>query len=127
MFKQIISSFIVGGLLAVLTQGYMNFSAGVLGAQSPLVVPMTLLLIGLTGGVLFIVGIYEKIEKLGYFGAILPLCGLVAAVAGVFTGTKMETGSSGAATKSALNLVLFVLGLGTILSMLIGAIAFYTV
>lgn len=127
MFKQIFSSFIVGGLLAILTQGLMNLSVAALGAGSPFVGPMTLLLIGLIGGLLFIAGIYQKIEKVGYFGAILPLCGLVAAVAGVFTGTKMETGSSGAAAKAAINLVLFVLGIGTILSMIIGVIAFYTV
>lgn len=127
MFKQIFSSFIVGGLLSVLAQGLMDFSAAALGAESPLVVPMTLTLIGLIGGLLFIAGIYQKIEKIGCFGAILPLCGLVAAVAGVFTGTKMETGSSGAASKAAVSLVLFVLGLGTILSVLIGVVAFYTV
>ncbi len=127
IFKQILSAFIVGGLFAVFGQGVMSVLASVLGVNSPLIVPLTLVVFGLLGGVLFIGGIYQKIEKIGGFGAILPFSGLAAAVAGVFAGAQAQTGSSSAAAKAASSLVVYVAGLGTILSVIVGIVAFFTV
>jgi peptidoglycan/LPS O-acetylase OafA/YrhL len=128
ILSPILSAFIVGGLFSVLGQGLMVFFASTLGGDSPLIGPLTLVALGFIGGVLFIGGIYQKIEQIGAFGAILPFSGLAAAVAGIFTGTKAETGSWGLATKAAVvSLVLYVVGIGTILSVIVGAVAFFTV
>jgi len=127
IFKQIVSAFIVGGLFAVMGQGLMSIFAMSLGGDSVLIVPLTLVSVGLIGGVLFIAGIYQKIEKIGTFGAILPFCGLVAAIGSLYAGTKAQTGSSGAAAKAGIQLALYVLGIGTILSIIIGAVAFFTI
>ncbi|MEL7655266.1 MAG: hypothetical protein AAGU75_05075 [Bacillota bacterium] len=87
---------------------------------------MTLLVFGMPGGALLISGIYQKIEKVGAFGAILPLCGLVAAIGGTYSGATINTGSTRDAVKEALLFVLYILGSGTILAVLVGVIAFYT-
>lgn len=126
MLKQILSSFIVGGLFSVLGQGLMSLFALTLGGNSPFIVPFTLISLGLMGGMLFIGGIYQKIEKIGAFGAILPFSGLAAAVAGTFSGTKAQNGSSSAAVKAAISLVVLVLGTGTILSVIVGIVSFFT-
>lgn len=128
IFKPILSAFVVGGLFSVLGQGLMVFFASTLGGGSPLIGPLTLVALGLIGGVLFVAGIYQKIERIGAFGAILPFSGLAAAVAGIFNGTQTQTGSWGMAAKAAVvSLVLYVVGIGTILSVLVGVIAFFTV
>ncbi|MFA6808447.1 MAG: SpoVA/SpoVAEb family sporulation membrane protein [Eubacteriales bacterium] len=126
--KPIMSAFVVGGLFSILGQGLMVLFISLLGGNSPFIGPLTLLSLGLIGAVLFIAGIYQKIEKIGAFGAILPFSGFAAAVAGVFAGTKVETGSWGSATKAAVvSLVLYVVGIGTIISIITGVVAFYTV
>mgnify|MGYP000926782770 CR=1 FL=1 len=125
IFKPIFSAFIVGGLLAVVGQVFMNIFIA-LGVEPGLTAPLTLVAMGVIGGGLFIVGIYQKIEKVGAFGAILPFSGFAAAVAGVFAGTKKQTNSSGKASKAAIMLVLYVAGIGTILSFIVGAVALYT-
>jgi hypothetical protein len=127
-FKPVLSAFVVGGLFSVLGQGLMVFFASALGGDSALVGPLTLVALGLIGGVLFIGGIYQKIEKIGAFGAILPFSGLAAAVAGIFAGTKAQTGSLRAAAKAAVvSLVLYIVGIGTILSVIVGVVSFFTV
>ena len=127
MFKPILSAFGVGGIFSVLGQGIMAILSNMLGADSTFVGPLTLVVLGLIGGILFIGGIYQKIEKISVFGAMLPFSGLAAAVAGTFAGTKMQSGSSGMAFKAAVALVLYVVGIGTILSVIIGVVAFFTV
>ena len=127
MFKQIVSAFIVGGIFAVVGQSLISVISSLLGGFSMMVVLVTLLVLGMMGGVLFISGIYQKIEKIGAFGAILPLCGLVAAIGGIYSGAKINTGSTRDAVKEALLFVLYILGIGTILAVHVGVIAFYTI
>jgi hypothetical protein len=43
---------------------------------------------GILGAALFSFGLYQKIEKIGGFGAIMPFCGLAAAVAGAICGIR---------------------------------------
>lgn len=126
--KRVLTAFVVGGLFAMLGQVFMLVFAAMLGGDSPLVGPLALIALGLLGGILFIFGIYQKIEKFASYGAILPFSGLAAAVAGVYEGAKEQTGSTGAALKTAVvSLVLYVVGIGTILSVIVGVVAFYTV
>lgn len=126
-YKPIFSAFVVGGLFSILGQGLTVMFTSALGAGSGLVVPLVLLTFGVIGALLFICGIYQKIEQVGAYGAILPFCGLCAAVAGTYLGAKTQTGSSSAGTKAAVSLILFVVGIGTIFSVIVGVVAFYTV
>lgn len=125
--KPVFSAFIVGGLFSILGQWLLVMYTSALGANSGLIIPLVLLTFGVLGALLFICGIYQKIEKIGYYGAILPFCGLCAAVAGTFLGAKTQTGSSSAGTQAALALIKFVLGIGIFLAVLVGIVAFYTV
>lgn len=125
--KPMFSSFVVGGLFSILGQGLMVMFTSALGTGSGLIVPMVLLSLGIVGALLFVLGIYQKIEQIGAYGAILPFCGLCAAVAGTFLGAKNQTGSTGAGTNAAVSLILFVVGIGTILAVAVGIVAFYTI
>ncbi|MCL2827047.1 MAG: SpoVA/SpoVAEb family sporulation membrane protein [Eggerthellaceae bacterium] len=49
----------------------------------------------LIGAVLFLTGIYPKLEKIGGMGAVLPLCGLASAIAGATFGVGKATKSYG--------------------------------
>lgn len=127
MIKSVFSAFIVGGLFAVLGQGITVMLISLMGADSMLIGPLTLLVLGLIGGILYIADIYPKIEKIGAFGAILPFSGLTVAIATVFAGTKAQSGSAAAAAKAAVSLVLYIVGTGFILCAIVGAVAFFTV
>lgn len=127
IFKPILLSFVVGGIFSVIGQFFANLLVSALGAGHPLVDPLTLVALGLVGAVLYTSGIHQKIEKFSGYGAILPFNGLAAAVAGAFAGAKAQTGSAAAGVKAAVWLVLYVLGIGSILAAVVGIVAFYTV
>lgn len=127
ILKPILSAFVIGGILSVVGQFFIVIFASILGMSSPLVGPLALVALGLVGGILFIAGIYQKLEKIGGYGAILPFSGLAAAVAGLFVGAKAEKGSSYDGLKASLSLIVYVIGIGTILSVIVGIVAFYTV
>ncbi|MCL1799711.1 MAG: hypothetical protein FWG23_08265 [Eggerthellaceae bacterium] len=51
--------------------------------------------LGLIGAILFLCGVYPKLEAIGGMGAVLPICGFVSAVAGATFGASKATGSAG--------------------------------
>jgi hypothetical protein len=73
----------------------------------------------LIGGILFVSGIYQKIEVILGFGAILPFSGLAAGVAGIIVKAKITGETIGHAIKSGLMLLVFVVGTGMIAAILI--------
>ena len=95
-------AFVVGGLIAVFAQVIMMIMGMVLPVAD-LVPPASLIILGLVGMVLVLTGNYEKLNKVGGFGAGIMFCGLVDAVAGVFVGAAMEAGGDkSAGTKAAI-------------------------
>jgi hypothetical protein len=103
--KTIVGAFIVGGCFGLLCQ-LINMAYGaVLSPTDPLFgVPVlgtaqnyssgfSLATCGLIMAILFITGILPKIDKVGGFGATIPLFGLVGGVAGSMVGYRMETGA----------------------------------
>ncbi|MEG1561490.1 MAG: hypothetical protein RR323_03705, partial [Raoultibacter sp.] len=68
---------------------------------------------------------YQKIEKFGGFGAIMPFSGLAAAVGGTIAGAKQGGATTGQAIKEGVMLVVYVVGIGTAISVIIGVIAFF--
>jgi len=113
-FKAVFMAFLVGGLLSVVGQVLLLLSAALLGADSPLVGPLTLILIGLFGLVTYVFGFYQKIMKVGGFGAIMPFCGLTAACAMTFSKVRAATGSFGKGAAAAAGLVGYVVGTASI-------------
>lgn len=122
--KQTAAAFLVGGLIAVVGQVFLNLYTMVLGPGSMFISAATLVSVGLVGAVLFVLHLYPKIEKFGGFGAIMPFSGLAAAVGGTIVGAKQEGASTGKAIKAGVMLVVYVVGIGTVLSAIIGVIAF---
>lgn len=125
--KAIGGSFAVGGIFGIICQLLvMAYSMTPLYAAgfSTIAVLVTM---GLIGGVLFAVGLYPKIEGIGGMGAILPFCGLAAALSGMFYGVKKETGSSGIAAKTIfIDLILKVVLLATALSVCVALLVHFT-
>ncbi|MDR2313645.1 MAG: SpoVA/SpoVAEb family sporulation membrane protein [Spirochaetaceae bacterium] len=124
VFKALVGAFIVGGIAAVIGQGFMVFWEGVLG---PVIFANLLALacLGIIGGLLVILGLFPKIEKFGGLGAGLSFGGFCAVVASTFAATKSETGSSGKAAKAAFMVVLYVIGTGMLLSFLVAVISWF--
>lgn len=123
--KTLLAVFLSGGLLSVVGQVCMNLFVSLLGPGSPLVGALTLVSMGFIGCVLFIAGLYQKFEKFGGFGTIMPFSGLAAGIGSAFVAVQEEGGSTGAAIKAGLMVVVYVLGSGIALSAIIGTVAFF--
>ncbi|MDR2211409.1 MAG: SpoVA/SpoVAEb family sporulation membrane protein [Spirochaetaceae bacterium] len=124
VFKALIGAFIVGGIAAVIGQGLMVFWGGLLG-PTIFVDLLSLVCLGLIGGLLVILGLYPKVEQFGGIGAGLTFGGFCAVVGSTFAAKKGETGSSGEAAKAAVSLVMYVIGTGVLLSFLVAVISWF--
>jgi stage V sporulation protein AC len=125
--KAIGGAFLVGGMLGVVGEALV-----VLYSHTPLYAAgfstiVALATLGLIGAVLFIVGIYPKLETFGGMGAVLPFSGLAAAVAGATFGVGKASGSMGkGALTSFVELLCKVVLIGTAICCLIGTAVFFT-
>lgn len=67
--KRLFGAFFVGGCLGLACQLFASLWRMALGADSAYAVPAALVSLGVAGGVLYVAGLYQKIEKVGFFGA----------------------------------------------------------
>lgn len=114
-------AFVVGGCIGLITQLLFVIAQMMVGTNVMLAMVVAFLMLGVLTTVLFVAGIYERIERVGYFGAVLPFSGLVAGVAHLYLGAKAEGGVANG-IKAGLGLLIGVLGLGTIICIIIGAV-----
>lgn len=122
--KALVGSFIVGGILAMVGQAFMSIAVAVLGPDSFFLAAATLVGVGLVGAVLFVFGVYQKIEQVGGFGAALPFSGLAAAVAGTVVRAKEDGAAMGASMLAGVKLAAWVLGTGSLIVVIVGVVAF---
>ncbi|WP_102379834.1 SpoVA/SpoVAEb family sporulation membrane protein [Raoultibacter timonensis] len=122
--KALVGSFIVGGILAMVGQAFMSIAVAVLGPDSFFLAATTLVGVGLVGAVLFVFGVYQKIEQVGGFGAALPFSGLAAAVAGTVVRAKEDGAAMGASMLAGVKLAAWVLGTGSLIVVIVGVVAF---
>ena len=122
--KALVGSFIVGGILAMVGQAFMSIAVAVLGPDSFFLAAATLVGVGLVGAVLFVFGVYQKIEQVGGFGAALPFSGLAAAVAGTVVRAKEDGAAMGASMLAGVKLAAWVLGTGSLIFVIVGLVAF---
>ncbi len=122
--KALVGSFIVGGILAMVGQAFMSIAVAVLGPDSFFLAAATLVGVGLVGAVLFVFGVYQKIEQVGGFGAALPFSGLAAAVAGTVVRAKEDGAAMGASMLAGVKLAAWVLGTGSLIVVIVGLVAF---
>ena len=119
--RHVLGAFVVGGCIGLATQVLFVISQALVGPDVMLAMIVAFLMLGVVTTVLFVAGVYEKIERVGYFGAVLPFSGLVAGVAHLYLGAKAEGGPA-AGIKAGLGLLIGVLGLGTVICIVIGAV-----
>jgi len=122
--KVLLATFVVGGALATVGQALSGLYVALLGPASPFVAALTLVSMGLLGAVLFALSLYQRIEKVGGFGAMLPFSGMTAAIAGTFAGAA-EGVPTGKAFKAAIMLFLHIVGWGTLFAVGVGVVAFF--
>ncbi|MFA6807929.1 MAG: SpoVA/SpoVAEb family sporulation membrane protein [Eubacteriales bacterium] len=123
--KSVANAFIVGGILGLIGHILLKQYIGVLGPDSPIIGLLLLITMGIIGGILFNLKIYQKLEESSGFGAMLPFSGLASAIAGAIVGTRSSGAPLSQAIKSGLMVVVTVVGTGTLLSIIIGLIAFF--
>lgn len=117
--KRVLSSFVVGGCIGLVTQILFFIATLFVGTDFLPAMVVCLAMLGVVTMVLFLCGAYQKIEKVGYFGAVLPFSGLIAAVAHLYLAARPE-GGVWAGIKSGMGLLICVLGLGTVFALVIG-------
>ena len=105
-------------------QAFMSIAVAVLGPDSFFLAATTLVGVGLVGAVLFVFGVYQKIEQVGGFGAALPFSGLAAAVAGTVVRAKEDGAAMGASMLAGVKLAAWVLGTGSLIVVIVGVVAF---
>ena len=89
----------------------------------PLMVAFGTILTSATiGGILWLMGLWDKIQEFGEFGAILPLCGLSAALAGMYCGVRSSGKTAGQSYIAVWTFFFKVLGLGILTCCVIGAV-----
>ena len=118
---------LVGGII-----GVIGHTLVVLFAFTPLYTQglsifLVLGTLGIIGAILFITGTYPKLEAIGGMGAMLPFCGLSAAVAGATMGAGKATGSlfKGAMT-AIIELLVKIVLLGTAICCVISVVMLLT-
>lgn len=112
--KAMVMAFLVGGMLSVVGQVYVEVLTLILGPNPGVVNPLTLILMGLTALVLYTFGLYQKLEALGGFGASMPFSGFAAGCAAVYGGIKEATGSKAKGIWGAAKLLIYAGGTGMI-------------
>jgi len=120
--KRIAWAFLVGGLLSLMGELFLLILQAIFGPDSPFVGPLTLILMGLFALVTFPLGIYQKIDKVGGFGAILPFCGFAASVARAYCTVIEKKGSPAAGVLAGVKVVCYVIGFGSITAVIVAAI-----
>ena len=118
-------AFLLGGLFSVAGQLFIFAWSAALGQGNALVNPLTMVTMGVLGLALFVTGASSKLEEYTTMGVTIPISGMVIAIGGVTFGTRMKTGSAGAAAKAGAGLPLRVLGTGALVSVALSAILFY--
>lgn len=117
--KQIAWAFLVAGVLCLVGEAILVAVCFTPLYEMGFHSVVALLVFGIFGGILFLVGIYPKLEEKAGIGAIMPLSGLMASVAGMFCGMAEETGSK---SKAARGVLIELMGKVILLSIVIASI-----
>jgi hypothetical protein len=125
VIKKLLGSFIVGGFFGLIGQLLLVLIGSALGPgfDPNMIAVLTLIVMGIIGALLFACSLYQKIDKIGGFGAIMPFCGLAAAVSGAVSGIRGSGETLGKSIVKGLKPFLILIAIVTLLSALVGAAA----
>jgi hypothetical protein len=124
IIRTLVLSFIFGGLTAIVAQAFLILWVSVLG-PSIFATILTLWSLGIIGSLLVVLGVYPKLEELSGFGIGFSFGGFCAALAGIFAGNKIETGSNSQAFIAAMRVGAFVICSGIVSSFLVAMISVF--
>ena len=119
--RRLFSSFVFAGCFGAASQLLLIMWRAILGADSTWAMPAMLLTLGLVGAVLYVLGVYQKLEEVGSMGAVMPFSGLVSAVAAAFEQGHEEGGGAGGA-RAGFAFFLYVLGVGSCIACVVGVV-----
>lgn len=122
--RRLFLTFVFAGCFGAVSQLMVMGWRAVLGPDSPWIMACMLLCLGAVGAVLYVFGIYQKLEEVGTMGAVMPFSGLVSAVAAAFEQGYAEGGGARGAW-SGFAFFLYVLGVGSCLAAVVGLVAFF--
>ncbi len=124
-FRTLVLSFVVGGIYAAIGQLFLMLYTMLLGPESPWVGPLALVTLGVLAFVMYVTGLHQKIAPLSGLGSVMIFNGLAAGVAATFEGAADEADSNGKGAKAGTMLIVYVVGFGGLLCMLISIFAFF--
>lgn len=120
--KQAGKAFLVGGILGFAAEVVRQLLLLALGASSPFVIPLTLLIMCLLVLATFPCGLYGKWTEFGFVGAMLPISGLTSGVAAAYCEARKATGSRAAGVKAGIMLVVRLSGSGLVAAFVVSLI-----
>lgn len=125
--KELAWSFLIGGALCLVGEIILVAVCFTPLYEMGFQAVTSLLLLGIFGGILFVFGVYQKLEQKGGMGAVMPLSGLMAAIAGMFCEVSQQLDSKGKAAFLVLrDLMAKVILLSITLSAVISAVYYFS-
>lgn len=121
---RLLRAFVVGACIGLVSEVLFALWRALLGAASMWIMPLTLVSLGALAAILYVFGIYQQLEAFGGMGAVLPFSGLVSAVASSYVNAAQNEGTK-AGVKAGVNFFLYVIGIGTVLSVGISFVLFF--
>ena len=121
--KGYVWTFIVGGAIGAVGQVILKiyFSLGL----SPIdAIQLMVLTMAIIGAVLTVAGVYGKLTELGGMGAMMPMCGLSAGIAGVIAGQRANGVPPAEAVKIGMTAPAQIFTVGTIAALLVAVIKY---
>lgn len=120
---RLLRAFVVGACIGLVSELLFAMWRAILGAESMWNMPLTLVSLGALAAILFSFGIYQKLEAFGGMGAVLPFSGLVSAVASSYV-LAAKNGGTKVGVIAGIKFFLYVIGIGTVLSVGIALVLF---
>lgn len=121
---RLLRAFVVGACIGLVSEVLFALWRMLLGAASIWIMPLTLVSLGAIAAILYVFDIYQKLEAFGGMGAVLPFSGLVSAVATSYVNAAQNEGAR-AGVKAGVSFFLYVIGIGTVLSVGISFVLFF--
>ena len=116
--KGYVYTFIIGGAIGAVGQVILKlyFSIGLKPLDA---IQLMVLTMAVLGAVLTVLGVYGKLTELGGMGAMMPMCGLSAGIAGVIAGQRANGVPAGEAVKIGMSAPIQIFAVGTLVAFLV--------
>ncbi|MCD8315901.1 MAG: SpoVA/SpoVAEb family sporulation membrane protein [Eggerthellaceae bacterium] len=122
--KPYILAFVTGGIFCAIGQIFLLIWTALLGEESPFIICMTLLSMGVLGIVLFVTGLHQKIAEATGWGTILTFNGFGCALSAAYEDGAKKGGAKRGWIEL-LDVFIWVEGVGVVLAIIVGIAYFF--